>query len=158
MQLQLFTSPSVSPAAALATALCLGVALNPAWAEPAGTVKTSKGSASIERKGQKIPIQPGAPIEAGDRIVTGADGAVGIVLRDNTSLSAGPNSTLDLNKYAFHPTTHVGELDASVKRGTLAVISGKVAKANPDSVKFATQSMTLGVRGTAFVIEAGQGE
>lgn len=145
--------------ASAATALLLGAAtMCTAWAEPAGTIKTSKGSASIERKGQKLPATVGTAVEAGDRIVTGADGAVGMVLRDNTALSAGSNSTLDLNKYAFDSTTHAGQLDATVKRGTLAVISGKVIKANPDAVRFATQSMTLGVRGTEFVIEASEEE
>jgi len=126
------------------------------WAESAGMVKTSKGAASIERNGQKLPAAVGASIETRDRIVTGADGAVGITLRDHTMLSAGPNSVLDLNKFAFDTTTHAGALDASVKKGTLSVISGKLAKANPDGVSFSTPTTTLGVRGTEFVIEAGQ--
>lgn len=126
------------------------------WADTAGMVKTSKGMASIERNGQKLPATVGANIEPKDRIVTGVDGTVGITLRDNTMLSAGPNSVLDLNKYAFDTTTHAGALDASVKKGTISVISGKLAKANPGNVSFATPTMTLGVRGTEFIIEAGQ--
>jgi len=129
-----------------------------AWAESAGTIKTARGTASIERKGQKIPAVVGAAVESGDRVVTGADSTVGITLRDYTMLSAGPNSTLDLNKFAFNSTTHAGSLDASVKRGTLSVISGKIAKANPNGVVFSTPGVTLGVRGTEFVIEAGQTE
>jgi hypothetical protein len=35
------------------------------------------------------------------------------------------------------------------------VISGKLAKANPDAVRFSTPTTTLGVRGTAFIIEVG---
>ncbi len=144
---------------AVGIALCSAgilMATPPAWAEFSGMIKTSKGVANIERSGQKIPAGVGTAVEARDRIVTGADGLVGITLRDNTLLSAGPNSTLDLNKFAFDSTTHSGILDASIKRGTLAVISGKIAKANPGSVSFSTPSITLGVRGTEFVIEAGQ--
>lgn len=125
------------------------------WAEPAGMVKTARGTASIERNGQKLPVEVGALVESGDRIVTAADGAVGITLRDNTLLSAGPNATLDLRKFAFNPTTHAGVLDASLKRGTLSVISGKIAKANPDGMVISTPSTTLGVRGTEFLVEAG---
>ena len=125
------------------------------WAESAGMVKTARGMANIERNGQKIPVVVGAPVESGDRIVTAADGAVGITLRDNTLLSAGPNSTLDLKKFAFNSTTHAGVIDASVKRGTLSVISGKIAKANPDGMVVSTPSVTLGVRGTEFMVEAG---
>jgi hypothetical protein len=35
------------------------------------------------------------------------------------------------------------------------VISGKLAKANPDAVRFSTPTTTLGVRGTEFIIEVG---
>lgn len=128
------------------------------WAEPAGMVKTARGTASIERNGQKMPAVVGALVESGDRIVTAADGAVGITLRDNTLLSAGPNATLDLRKFAFNSTTHAGVLDASVKRGTLSVISGKIAKANPDGMVVSTPSVTLGVRGTEFLVEAGSAQ
>lgn len=136
----------------------LAALANLAWAAgEAGMVKTVKGSVTIERNGQKQAAAIGAPVMAADRIVTGADGSIGITLRDNTMLSAGPNSTLELNKYAFDSTTHDGTLDASVKRGTLAVISGKIAKATPENVRFTTPTMTLGVRGTEFVVEAGRG-
>jgi hypothetical protein len=136
----------------------LAAVANLAWAAgEAGMVKTVKGSATIERGGQKQAAAIGAPVMAADRIVTGADGSIGITLRDNTMLSAGPNSTLELNKYAFDSTTHAGTLDASVKRGTLAVISGKIPKATPENVRFTTPTMTLGVRGTEFVVEAGRG-
>ena len=47
-------------------------------------------------------------------------------------------------------------IDATVKRGTLSVISGKIAKATPQAVKFSAPGMTLGVRGTSFIIDAGQ--
>ena len=148
-------NPVLIPALCVAAMLALTSA---AWAESAGVVKTTKGTANIERSGQKIPAVVGATVETGDRVVTGADSYVGITLHDNTMLSAGPNSTLELNKFAFNSTTHAGVLDASVKRGSLSVISGKIAKANPDSVVFSTPGVTLGVRGTEFIVEAGQNE
>ena len=125
-------------------------------ADEAGTVKISRGNVTVERGGQRISVPVGTRIFASDRIQTGADGSVGITLRDNTLLSAGPNSTVDLNKFAFDSTTHSGTIDASVKRGTLSVVSGKIAKATPDAVNFSAPGMTLGVRGTSFIIDAGQ--
>jgi len=137
--------------------LTLAFSVHAAWAAtPAGLVKTSKGTVSIERAGQKIAAPVGAPVLASDRVMTGADGSVGITLRDNTILSAGPNSIVDLNKFSFNSTTHAGTIDATVRRGTLSVISGKIAKATPDNVSFSAPGMTLGVRGTSFVIDAGQ--
>lgn len=123
-------------------------------APAAGTIKTVKGGVTVERAGAKIAAAPGVKVHAADRVLTGADGTVGITLRDNTLLSAGPNSTLTLDKFAFDPTTHAGAIDATLKRGTLAVISGKIAKTSPGAVTFRTPTTTLGVRGTEFVIEA----
>lgn len=127
-------------------------------ADEAGVVKVSKGSAFLERSGQKLPATVGAKVFANDRILTGADGSVGITLRDLTLLSAGPNSTIDINKFSFDSTTHAGTIDAAVKRGTLSVVSGKIAKTSPDNVRFTTPGSTLGVRGTEFIIDAGLGD
>jgi hypothetical protein len=144
-----------------AAALCACALAAPAAAQtlqPAGMIKTTKGSAAIERDGRKTPLQAGSAVMSSDRIVTGSDGSVGITLRDETLLSVGPNSNVWLEKYAFDPTTHEGTLDATVKRGTMAVISGKLSKQSPSAVQFRTPSSILGVRGTEFVIEVGNGE
>lgn len=128
-----------------------------AWAaDVAGTVKVSKGQVLIERDQQLLSTAVGTLIYSNDRVMTGASGSVGITLRDNTLLSAGPNSTLELDRFSFDGTTHIGTIDAKLRRGTLAVISGKIAKASPDAVRFSAPSMTLGVRGTRFIIDAGQ--
>ena len=142
----------------LAAAWLLAVCGGALASDDAGTIKTLKGTATIERSGQKTPATVGGKIMASDRILTGAESSIGITLRDNTLLSAGPNSTLVLNRFAFDSTTHVGAVDATVKRGTLAVVSGKIAKASPDNVVFNTPSVSLGVRGTEFIIEAGERE
>lgn len=139
--------------------LLLSVAMV-SWAavaeQEAGMVKVSKGSVMVERAGQRVPATVGSTILTMDRVLTGPGGSVGIALRDNTMLSAGPNSVLDINKFSFDSTTHAGTIDASIRRGTLSVISGKIAKATPEGIVFAAPGMTLGVRGTEFLIDAGQ--
>ena len=98
-----------------------------AWAaDIAGSVKVSRGLVLIERAQQQLPASVGTPIYSNDRVMTGASGSVGITLRDNTLLSAGPNSTLELDKFSFDSTTHAGTIDAKLRRGTLAVISGSI--------------------------------
>lgn len=139
---------------ALLLALLLLAPALPA-AEQAGTIKTSQGTAFIVRTGLKLPANPGERVNVSDSIVTGSDGTVGITLLDDTRLTAGPDSNMELRRFVFDSTTHAGGLDASVKRGSLAVISGKIAKTNPESVSFSTSTVTLGVRGTRFIIKAG---
>jgi hypothetical protein len=119
----------------------------------AGTIKVLRGSVSIDRAGKRMPVKVGDTVMSADRVITGADSAVGITLRDNTRLTAGADSVVSLDKYSFDSTTHAGELDASVKKGTLAVVSGKLAATTPEKVSFRTPMATLGVRGTEFVIE-----
>jgi hypothetical protein len=137
---------------AAATVLAADAA-NPA--DAAGVVKTVKGTVRIERAGGSSGAAIGSDVYSSDRVVTGPESSVGITLRDTTQLSAGANTTLELDQFAFNSTTHDGVLHASVKRGSLSVISGKLAHANPDSVRFRTPTTTLGVRGTAFIIEVG---
>jgi len=131
-------------------------ALLPAFAQAAGTVKIARGQVTVERGEARHAARPGFKVEAGDRIATGADGQVGITLDDNTLLSAGPNAVLTIERFAFDSTTHAGVLDAALTRGTLAVTSGKIAKQSPEAVRFRTPNAILGVRGTTFVIDAGQ--
>jgi len=145
-------------ALALASLLALAGVAGAVQAADAGTIKTVRGSATIERGTERITAAPGQRVQAADRIRTGPDSAVGILLADNTTLTAGPNAQMSLDRYRFDPTTHQGEMQTSVQRGSLAVISGKLPKANPEAVRFQTPSVTLGVRGTSFVIDAGNGE
>jgi hypothetical protein len=88
--------------------------------------------------------------------VTGTDGSAGITFADNSRLSVGPNSTLAINRFKFDQTTHEGGFDSTLKRGTLSVISGKLAKRSPDAMTVSTPSTILGVRGTEFVVKAGE--
>lgn len=127
-------------------------------ANDAGQVKMTKGSAMIERDGKSYTAKPGSQVLVSDTITTGADSSIGITLNDGTLLSAGPNSTLSLSKFVFDNTTNKGALDASLKRGTLAVVSGKLSKTSPEAVTYRTPTSILGVRGTEFVLEAGAGE
>lgn len=140
---------------ALISVVLLSMSFLVSAADDIGTIKTSKGVAHIERDGARSPATVGSTVMVSDSIVTEKNGIVGLTLKDNTRLTAGPNTRLDLNKFSFDTTTHAGTMDASVKRGSLAVISGKIAKTNPEAVRFSTPTVTLGVRGTEFIIDAG---
>jgi hypothetical protein len=143
--------PSTLCGTMFAVALALGLSA-PAGAADIGQIKTAKGQVSIERSGQVLPGAVGTRLQEADVLKTGADGSVGVTMSDNTLLSAGPNSILSLDRYAFDSTTSQGQLDASLQKGSLAVISGRIAKQSPDAMKVRTPSSVLGVRGTEFVV------
>ena len=107
----------------------------------------------VERAGGKLPATVGMRVRQADTIVTGADGAVGVTFLDNSLFSAGPSSVLVIEKYVFDTTTHAGQFDANLKKGTLAVVSGKMVKQSPESMRIRTPASVMGVRGTEFVVK-----
>ena len=125
-----------------------------AHAADIGQVKIAKGQVTIERQGKAMPAAVGARLQVADVVRTGADGSVGITMDDDSLLSAGPNSALSLDNYAFDTTTNQGRLDTSLNTGTLSVISGRIAKQTPDAMTVRTPNAILGVRGTEFVVSA----
>jgi hypothetical protein len=124
-----------------------------AWANDVGQIKVAKGAVHVERDGQKLPAAVGMPVRQSDTLVTGADGSVGVTFTDNSLLSAGPGSVLVIERYVFDSTTHAGQFEASLQKGTLAVVSGKMVKQSPDAMRVKTPSSVMGVRGTEFVVK-----
>ena len=140
----------------VALALVLALAMASAQAIDIGQIKVSKGDVAIERGGQNVPGAVGARLQTSDVIKTGADGSVGITMSDNSLLSAGPNSILSLDKYAFDTTTNQGQFDSSLRKGSLSVVSGRIAKQSPDAMTVRTPTAILGVRGTEFAVSVDQ--
>jgi hypothetical protein len=128
-----------------------------AQAGDVGLVKVAAGAVHLEREGKRLPVQVGTAVRESDTLVTGADGTVGITFSDNSLLSAGPNSVLAIDRYAFDTTTHAGRFDASLKKGTLAVISGKMVKQSPEAMRVRTPTSIMGVRGTEFIVRVSDG-
>ena len=123
-------------------------------AQKAGTFKVISGSVKTLRDSKVHKVEIGDSVFIGDQIITAAASFAGITLYDNTRLTSGPNSSVVINAFSFDTTTHDGELNAHINKGSLAVISGQLAKSSPESVVFNTNTMTVGVRGTEFIIEA----
>jgi hypothetical protein len=142
-------------ATVLATALGLGMA-GGVEAQDVGRIKTVKGSVHIERAGRPESALVGTGVRQADVLVTGPDGAVGITLADDTLLSAGPNSVLAIERFVYDGV-RPGALEAALTKGTLAVVSGRIAKQAPDAMRVKTPAAILGVRGTEFVVRASDG-
>ena len=140
------------PLLAFTTVLCSAV-VGAAHADDIGRVKVSKGQVSIERAGTAMPATVGAPLQSADVVTTGSDGAVGITMNDDSLLSAGSNSRLALDRFVHDPATNQGRFNLSLNRGTLTVISGRIAKQSPEAMTVRTPAAILGVRGTEFAVK-----
>jgi hypothetical protein len=140
-------------AVAVAVAVIGWAGAGVALASDVGQVKVAKGAVHVERDGKRLPATVGMGIRQSDTLVTGADGSAGVTFSDNSLLSTGPNSVLVVDHYNFNSTTHAGRFDASLKKGTLAVVSGKMVKQSPDAMRVRTPAAIMGVRGTEFVVQ-----
>jgi hypothetical protein len=118
----------------------------------AGLVKVTSGSAVVVRDGVERPALIGFPVFASDHLKTGADGRLGLTLKDDTRLSLGPNSELRLDQFEFAPADGRFGLVIKFVRGVAAYVSGRIAKLSPDSVRLETPAAIVGVRGTTLGI------
>jgi Uncharacterized protein conserved in bacteria len=133
--------------------LLVGLTLaTPAVAE-IGRVKSSVGPVQIQRGTTQLPVKPGLKLEQGDYIVTGKTGRLGIAFVDDTRFAVGPNSKIKLSRFGYDRTRQTGEFVTEVDRGSLGVVSGKIAKSKQDAMKVRTPTSMLGVRGTKFILD-----
>ena len=141
----------------LAVLACAGAAF-PLWASGSGTAKVVHGDVRVERGGTSMPLRVGDEVLEKDTITVAPGGAVGITLRDNTRISAGPGSKLVLNGLQFDPQTHEGNVDTSILSGTMRYITGLVGRWRPQAVRVSTTTTTIGIRGTDFIVKVGDGQ
>ncbi len=108
-----------------------------------GTVKGSKGLVSILREGKIVPVMTYTKVYQSDTIMTGSDGAIGIMLEDNTLLAMGPMSRLSLDKFQFAPAKNEYAMQVRMEQGTLVYISGLLGKLAPHAVQMETPAGTI---------------
>jgi hypothetical protein len=153
-----WTSEAATVAARLAkpvltTAALLILSWGALAAESAGVVKTLAGSATITRDSSVLMAVPGQKVFTGDRISAQAGSYVGITLHDDTRLAIGPGSELLIREFEFNSSSYEGGLIIAFLRGTARVITGILAKQAPERVNFSTPTMTIGIRGTDFIVD-----
>ena len=120
-----------------------------------GRVKSVTGVATVTRgKDKPAQLAPGQRLRVSDVIQTGKDGALGITFIDNSRFAVGPNTNLALNQFEFDKTTQRGRFESQLNKGTIAVVSGQIAKEKgADAMRVRTPVSVLAARGTRFVVQ-----
>ena len=134
--------------------ICL-LAVRVSWADEGyiGSIKTIDGTVEVLRQGNAMHPVAGTRLFGRDNIKTGHDGSVGIILRDDTIFSLGPDSTLDMKEFRFDPHKQDFSLMCRLLRGTFIYISGVIAKLSPESIKIETPDGTVAIRGTRLAVQ-----
>jgi len=138
-------------------ALALVLAAAPAFAQvqpgAIGRIKIAAGSAFVVRAGALVPAQAGQVIFEADSLRTGADGRLGLTLKDDTRVSLGPGSEVRLDQFVYAPAEGRLGFVLQVVRGAVAYVSGRIAKLAPDSIRLETPAAVVGVRGTTLALQ-----
>ena len=124
--------------------------------ESAGSLRKKKGDVLIERNGNIVKAEDGSPVYPNDTVKTGGDGSVGIIFKDNSRISLGPNSRLDLKQFVFKPAQGQFSMVNKLTKGTASFVSGKMTKLSPESVILETPTSTIGVRGTTYNVKVNE--
>ena len=95
-------------------------------------------------------LKTGDKIYLNETILAGADSGTQILLLDQSTFTIGSDSEVVMDTFIYDPATNDGKIVASVKQGSLKVISGLISKKNPDSLTVEVPEGTLGSRGTEF--------
>jgi len=119
-----------------------------------GTFKEVQGEIQLGQEPGRAAPASGDALRQGDRVRTGQTGGASIVLKDGTVLTMGPNTTVDLSQFQFDSTTQSGNFVLDLLQGSVRVVTGLLAKANPERFKVRTPTSVVGVRGTDFIVEA----
>ncbi|MFW2578005.1 FecR family protein [Aliarcobacter butzleri] len=115
-----------------------------------GTVSLVEGKATILRNGQTLGANMGDKIENKDVISTQVNSKIKITFIDNTIVTIGKESSLNIEEYIFNTSTKEAKTELNVLKGAFHTITGEIGKVNPDKFKLKTKSASIGIRGTEF--------
>ncbi len=108
------------------------------------------GAISGTVKTETRELKAGDKIYLNETIYAAAGSGTQILLLDQSTFTIGEDSEVVMDTFVFDPATNDGKIVASVKQGSLKVISGLISKKNPDSLTVEVPEGTLGSRGTEF--------
>ncbi|MGY3532059.1 VCBS domain-containing protein [Bradyrhizobium sp. USDA 4452] len=122
--------------------------------EPAkviGHVTKLVGSATAIRNGVSIVLNQGDNVNKGDVVQSGSDSTLGITFIDGTVFGLGPNAKMVLNEMIYDPNGSSNSALMSLVSGTISFVAGATAKHG--DMKVDTPVATMGIRGTAVLVE-----
>ena len=122
-----------------------------ALGDPAGVAGAVQGQVALQSPARNETVDQvasGQGIVMGDAVNTHARSRLQIMLLDQTAITMGENASLVIDEFVYDPASGGASLAASVKEGAFRLITGGVARANPDGTKLTLPNAVLTIRGT----------
>jgi hypothetical protein len=138
---------------ALACAMAFGSLIAYAQTTAAGIVKIVTGDVRVsDRQGERV-LKSGDAVFENTRLIAGKQGSASVVLRDGTTLVLSENSQFNIETFTFDSTTQNGGMLVNLLQGSMRMLTGLIAKVNPDAIQVKTKTLSVGVRGTDFIVD-----
>ena len=118
-----------------------------------GSMREAEGRILMDRGGREVFVRRGMRVFKRDTIRSEVDGKGAVVFRDETSVRFGPNSTISLEDFDYSPEEKKFGLEVGIAKGIAVVVTGALAKSDPESMAFNTPKGTIGIRGTKFTVK-----
>lgn len=119
--------------------------------DSSGMVVASRGEVSALANGDSRELKQGDFIFVNDEIQTGDRSFVVLQFTDGAKVTVRPDSKLVIETYLY-AGNEGDEATLNLVSGGLRVITGAMAKTNPENYKVRTPVALMGVRGTEFSI------
>ena len=134
----------------------VAAALAVVFAWPAAAVEQAGVTAAVRGQVDLIPIvdkvkhraKSGEDVFLGDEISSLDESGMQLMLLDETVFTNGPNTDLTIDDFVYDPATGAGQVTASLAKGVLRFVTGKVARGDPEDMVVKLPVGTIGIRGT----------
>ena len=121
-------------------------------AAAAGIAKIVTGDVRVVDTQGERPLKSGDAVFENTRLVAGKQSSASVVLRDGTTLVLSENSQFNVEKFAFDATTQSGSMLINLLQGSMRMLTGLIAKLNPEAIQVKTKTLSVGIRGTDFIV------
>jgi hypothetical protein len=138
----------------VAMGLLVGLAPSLALAaigDAAGVTGAVQGEARLESPARQTTVDQvasGEDVVMGDAVSTRTKSRLQIMLLDQTAITMGENASLVIDEFVYDPDNAASAMSASVAQGAFRLVTGGVARNNPEGTKVKLPSAVLTIRGT----------
>jgi hypothetical protein len=112
-----------------------------------GVAAATKNEVQGIRGVDKRALNSGSEIFLNEAVQTGDESVAHLVFLDNTNLSVGPGSLVNLDTFIYDPNRKLGQIVVEIGRGAFRFATGSSSSRN---YSLRTPLATLGIRGTVF--------
>lgn len=138
---------------ALACAMAFSTSVAEAQTVAAGIAKIVTGDVRVsDAQGERV-LKSGDAVFENTRLIAGKQSSASVVLRDGTTLVLSENSQFNIQKFTFDATTQDGGMLINLFQGSMRMLTGLIAKINPDAIQVKTKTLSVGIRGTDFIVD-----